>query len=307
MRLSVIVVTRNRAHHIAPCLDSIAAAFARAAPLDAEIVIVNNGSIDNTAAVIQSWSSANNVPIRALWEPRPGKARGLNLALRVARGDLLAFTDDDCRLHPEYVNDLLRHDAADNELVLRGGRVELYDRTDLALTINISPTPKRWSPADAAMYATLYDCIYAGELNGCNIAMRRELVDRLGPFDEDFGPGSRVGSGDDAEYWFRAYARKVTFEYVPDMVVFHHHERKTNEQAAALFRRYTIGWGALHAKYLFKPYTYYREVYGDLRAILGGNNVLLPGFSRTDKLICEARGAWRYLCVQFARRVRLPR
>lgn len=124
MRLSVIIVTKNRAHHIAPCLDSIAAAFARSAPLDAEIVIVNNGSTDNTAAAIFDWSTANTVPIRALWEPRPGKARGLNLALRVARGDLLAFTDDDCRLHPEYVNDLLRHDAADNELVLRGGRVE---------------------------------------------------------------------------------------------------------------------------------------------------------------------------------------
>jgi len=301
MRLSVIIVTKNRAHHIAPCLDSIAAAFARAAPLDAEIVIVNNGSTDNTAAAIFDWSTANTVPIRALWEPRPGKARGLNLALRVARGDLLAFTDDDCRLHPEYVNDLLRHDAADNELVLRGGRVELYDPTDLPLTINISPTPKRWSPADPVIYATLYDSILAGELNGCNIAMRRELVDRLGPFDEDFGPGSRVGSNDDVEYWFRACAKNVTFEYVSDMTVFHHHERKTNEQAAAVYRRYTIGWGGVHAKYPLKDYGYYREVYRDLRAILRGNNVLLPGFSRTDKLICEARGAWRYFWAQLTR------
>ena len=48
MRLSVIVCTKNRARNITPCLDSIAAAFSLAAPLDAEIVIVDNGSTDNT-------------------------------------------------------------------------------------------------------------------------------------------------------------------------------------------------------------------------------------------------------------------
>src|SRR5262245_62995105 len=57
MKLSVIVVTKNRARHLGSCLDSIAAAFALAAPLDAEIVIVDNGSTDNTAALIDEWAS----------------------------------------------------------------------------------------------------------------------------------------------------------------------------------------------------------------------------------------------------------
>jgi hypothetical protein len=45
MRLSVVVATRDRAHAIAGCLDSIAAALANAAPLDAEIVVVDNASL----------------------------------------------------------------------------------------------------------------------------------------------------------------------------------------------------------------------------------------------------------------------
>src|SRR5262249_38696109 len=57
MKLSVIVVTKSRARHLGSCLDSIAAAFALAAPLDAEIVIVDNGSTDNTAALIDEWAS----------------------------------------------------------------------------------------------------------------------------------------------------------------------------------------------------------------------------------------------------------
>jgi glycosyltransferase involved in cell wall biosynthesis len=68
-------------------------------------------------------------------------------ALRAAKGDVLAFTDDDCQLHPEYVNDLLRHAGADTDLILRGGRTELDDPTDLPLTINTSTIPKRWSRA----------------------------------------------------------------------------------------------------------------------------------------------------------------
>jgi GT2 family glycosyltransferase len=293
VKLSVIVATKNSAQRLVPCLDSIAAALNRAAPLDAEILVVDNVSIDDTGIVIREWAKASAIPVVAMLEPRPGKSRALNLAVGVSEGDLIAFTDDDCRLHPEYVNDLLRHNAADTELVLRGGRIELGDPTDLSYTINTSPTPKRWH---ISLNSTRHDCI-AGELNGCNMAMRRALLERLGPFDENFGPGSRMGSCDDAEYFFRAYAAGVTLEYVPDMIIFHHHGRKTAEEGRALFRRYSIGWGTVHAKYLFQHYSFYRERYGDLRALFTGNNTFLPdiGFSRMDKLICEARGALRYV------------
>ncbi len=309
MKVSVIVVTKNRARHIAPCLDSIAAAFALAAPLDAEIVIVDNGSADNTAALIDGWARANAVPVQALSHPGPGKSRGLNLALRAAKGDVLAFTDDDCRLYPEYVNDLLRHDAADTGFVLRGGRIELGDPTDLPLTINTSPTPKRWSLA----LSTRDDCLsLSGELIGCNMTMRRALVERLGPFDEDFGPGSRLGSGDDAEYILRAYLNGITLEYVPDMTVLHHHGRKTSEEGRALVRRYLIGKGGLDAKYLFKHHHFYRQTYLDLKQVvkevITGTNTFLPdiGFSHRDKLVCIARGTLRYFLMRNLRSRRMP-
>ena len=138
MRLSVIVATRNRARDIVACLSSIAAAIARAAPLDAEIVIVDNGSTDDTRQIIAGWAAANSVRVQSLMEARAGKGRALNRALRSAEGEVVALIDDDCRMDPEHINDLLRHDAADTRFVLRGGRVELGDPTDLPFTINTS-------------------------------------------------------------------------------------------------------------------------------------------------------------------------
>jgi glycosyltransferase involved in cell wall biosynthesis len=300
MRLSVLVATRNRAHAITPCLDSIAAAFTNAGSVDDEIVVVDNGSTDDTAAVLKAWANASGVCVKLLHEPRQGKARALNRALRAAQGEMLAFTDDDCRLSEDYVNDLLRHNAGDAELVLRGGRIELGDPTDLPLTINVDPTLQRWQ---RRMNSARYEC-FRGRISGCNMTMRRALADRLGPFDEDFGPGSAIGAGEDADYIYRAYLAGATLEYVPDMKVFHHHGRKTADEGKKLFRGYMIAAGALYARYLFKHPNLCRPFYWDCRNAIGeivtGANTFLPNiaFSHRDSVACSVRGAVRYVFIR---------
>ncbi len=300
MQLSVIVATRNRAHAIAPCLNSIAAAITHAGPIDAEIVVVDNGSTDETAAVLEVWAKASDVRVKMLQEPRRGKAPALNCALQAARGEIVAFTDDDCRLSQQYVNDLLRHDSADADLVLRGGRIELGDPTDLPFTINTGSTLERWQEKmHSARYGRFRGCI-----NGCNMTMRRSLVERLGPFDEDFGPGSVIGAGEDADYIYRAYLAGAVLEYVPDMTVFHHHGRKTAAEGQELFRGYMIAAGALYARYLFKDPNLCRPVYWDckgaVREIIRVRNTFLPeiGFSHKDSVACAVRGAGRYLFMR---------
>ena len=300
MQLSVIVATRNRAHAIAPCLSSIAAAIAHAGPIDAEIVVVDNGSTDQTAAVLEAWAGASDVPVKVLREARRGKARALNCGLRAAQGEVLAFTDDDCRLSEAYVNDLLGHDSADAELVLRGGRIELGDPTDLPFTINTGPTLQRWQKKmNSARYGRFRGCI-----NGCNMTMRRALVERLGPFDEDFGPGSVIGAGEDADYIYRAYLSGATLEYVPDMTVSHYHGRKTAAEGHELFRGYMMAAGALYARYFFKDPNICRPFYWDckdaVREMVSGRNTFLPeiGFSHRESVACAVRGAGRYVFMR---------
>ncbi len=300
MKLSVLIATRNRSNAIASCLSSIAAAFANAGPIEAQIVVVDNGSTDDTAAVLKAWVNAGGVPVKPLHEPRKGKSRALNRALQTAQGEILAFTDDDCRLSKEYVNHLLRHDAADTELVLRGGRIELGDPTDLPFTINTDPTLKRWQQT---MNSARHER-FRGRINGCNMTMRRALVERLGPFDEDFGPGSLIGAGEDTDYIYRAYLAGATLEYVPDMTVFHHHGRKTADDGKELFRGYMIAAGALYARYLFKHpdlcRPFYWECKNAIREIITGTNTFLPdiAFSNRDSVACSVRGAARYFFLR---------
>jgi Glycosyl transferase family 2 len=73
VKLSVIVATRNRAQAIGPCLDSIAEALAEAAPLDAEIVVVDNGSTDDTAEVIAPGLGRIPSACNHCTNPSPGR------------------------------------------------------------------------------------------------------------------------------------------------------------------------------------------------------------------------------------------
>jgi glycosyltransferase involved in cell wall biosynthesis len=307
MKVSVIVATKNRAYALAPCLNSIGAALTKAKPLEAELIVVDNGSTDDTQTVLTAWASANPGYLVALREPRPGKSCALNRALQFARGELLAFLDDDCRAHPEYVNDLLRHDANDHdELVLRGGRIELGDQTDLPLTINTTPTRVRWSRAsNSARHQAIW-----GKINGCNMAMRRGVIELIGGFDEDFGPGSKMGSGDDTEFMFRAYTAGVPIEYVPDMAVSHYHGRKNTEDGFKLWRSYAIGNGGIIVKFIFEHFNLSRPLWWDLKnavtELRTGTNKFDPEtnvFSYVDKVHYQIRGILRYI---FMRRKGIP-
>src|SRR5579871_6218383 len=93
MDISLIICTRNRCQKLARHLESLRyIAFDR----PWEIVVVDNGSVDETAAVVRRFIPTASAPVSFVFEPKAGKSNALNTALRIARGEILAFTDDDC-------------------------------------------------------------------------------------------------------------------------------------------------------------------------------------------------------------------
>jgi glycosyltransferase involved in cell wall biosynthesis len=293
MKLSVIVATRNRAQAIIPSLDSIVQSLSNAALSDAEIIVIDNGSTDRTGERIRSWTAATGATVQSLVEPRAGKSTAVNRGIRAARGDLLLFTDDDCRLTKNHVSDLLRHASADTEPTLRGGRVELGDVTDLPLTIQTNPHRLRWHRNDVERCAHLG----GGVIPGCNMAMSRAVIDRVGQFDERLGPGTRIPSNEDVDYVYRAFLNGIIIEYVPDMAVAHWHGRKTEDAGRRLIRQYVTGTGALYAKFLLN----HPNLREKLRNSTSKTERTLSDASQSRidiplraKLFCAARGAVRY-------------
>lgn len=296
MKVSVLICTRNRAQSIVHCLDSIDAAARAASLTDAEIIVIDNASEDNTSSIVQKWAARSSIPVRLDYEPRMGISIAKNRGLRSARGEILVLTDDDCRLQSDYFVELLRLHASDTIPALRGGRVELGNKADLELTIKTDTDPKRWDIiSGSAKYENLGNCFL-----GCNLFMRRQVYEQLGPFDENFGVDG-IPAGEDTEYIFRAYAAGLAIEYVPSLVVFHHHGRKAPADARRLWQNYMTGSGGLYAKYLFRRPSLCSQLRWDMRGlakeVLTRQNLFLPQyeFSYADKFRCYLRGASLYL------------
>jgi glycosyltransferase involved in cell wall biosynthesis len=96
---SVLLATRNRAGLLRATLAHLARQVTDG--LRWEVVVVDNGSEDGTAAVLAEARAT--LPLVVVSEPRAGKNRALNRALPLARGALLVFTDDDVEPEPRWL------------------------------------------------------------------------------------------------------------------------------------------------------------------------------------------------------------
>jgi GT2 family glycosyltransferase len=237
---SFIVCTRNRAQALEACIRSIEAASRAHASMASELVVVDNGSTDDTAERLARIAASSSIAIIPVMERRRGLAAARNAGMERSRGRILIFIDDDCEVDLHYLRDLERHYAGGERPVIRGGRVELGNALDLPFTIKRSPEPARFTP----------DVHPGGFILGCNMTMHREVARRIGRFDERFGAGGILQSAEDTDYLVRAFQLGIPIEYVPDMNVLHYHGRNQREAIERLHRSYSRGNGALCLKHL---------------------------------------------------------
>lgn len=101
VNVSAVVCTRDRAAALRRGLASFLELNLDGAVF--ELVVVDNGSADETASVITGFAAQAPFPVRLVAEPEPGLSRARNCGLRHATGDLILMTDDDCYVQPEWV------------------------------------------------------------------------------------------------------------------------------------------------------------------------------------------------------------
>ncbi len=271
--ISLLICTRNRAPALGRCLEAVQTELARAPEISIEIVLVDNGSSDNTKLVIENWMQQCGRPVRSVFEPRAGLSRARNAGLAVARGSILAFTDDDCCLGEGYFAALAECYSPFKGAVVIGGLIELGDQSDLAMSIKTDPRVSVFDGRDPGTF-----------IAGCNMTFSRAAWIALGPIDERLGAGTPLQAAEDTDYVYRAFLAKIPVVYNPAFSVKHFHGRRTLADARRLQHAYSVGAGALGAKYPDAVFArqFRWNVKNALLEMMGGVRALKPNLGLTS-------------------------
>lgn len=232
---SVVICTRDRPEQLQRCLESLRQQTWKAR----EVIVVDNAS---------SGSSTRDVADAAgaiyLREVRPGLDFARNTGARKATLPIVAYTDDDVLLHPQWLERLVG--AFDVPTVAAV--------TGLVLPAELATEAQRhfeayWSfgrgylrqDFDTARFAQhRYSVFPAWEIGaGASMAFRREIFEYIGYFDERLDVG-QAGCSGDSEFWYRIMANGFTCRYEPRSVAFHFH-RKTFQSLASQIYYYMRG------------------------------------------------------------------
>lgn len=199
MRVSVVVPSRDRPDQLAACLVALRA---QRRSID-EIVVVDDGSVDAAAVAVVA---AGTLLVRG--EGR-GPAAARNLGARTATGDVVLFTDDDCRPSPEWAAALVqtieagaRVAAGPTEVGTGGGRPAIAAQIVTNHLVRQSLDPL---------------CGTVGFAPTCNLGARAEVLADL-PFDESYP----LAAGEDRDWCDRLAAMGPAIGWVPDAFVAHH-------------------------------------------------------------------------------------
>lgn len=224
--VTVVVCSRDRANDLARCLESLN----RLDYPSLDILVVDNApTTDATERLVRD----NYPDVRYVCESRPGLDWARNRGIAEARGDIIAFTDDDVVVDAGWVRALAVVFAENPEVMALTGLVvpfeletesqflfELYGGFGRGFARKWYKSPSTGNQSVAAEHGG------AGKFGtGANMAYRRSLFDKIGAFDPALDVGTVTNGGGDIEMFFRVLKEGYTLVYEPCAIVRHRHRR----------------------------------------------------------------------------------
>jgi glycosyltransferase involved in cell wall biosynthesis len=197
VRISVVVPTCNRAARMERLLGALAAQ-----DLDEpfEVVVVDDASTDDTVARLESFLTTLDLPVTLLTSAaNTGPAGARNRGWLAAGGDLIAFTDDDCVPDPGWLRTL----------------AATLDEADIVIGRTRPPDDQleRIGP-----FSNYLDLEHNQSFSTCNVAYRREVLEKLDGFDEI---AFRWPNGEDTDLGLRALTAGFRDQYTEGALVWH--------------------------------------------------------------------------------------
>jgi glycosyltransferase involved in cell wall biosynthesis len=213
--LTVLIATRDRANVLKEVLEAYCGLQEPTGGW--KLVIIDNGSTDETGAVIASFAS--RLPVQSVSEPNLGKNRALNVGLGLAEGDLIAFSDDDAFPRPQWLIELRNSADTHSSCSIFGGAIR--PRWEMP-----PPSWVQWVEAGPTYTITNPSWeegpIAADLIFGPNMAIRTSVFDSGVRFDPAIGPrGTSYAMGSETELVLRLCRQGHTAWHVPTAVVDH--------------------------------------------------------------------------------------
>lgn len=212
-RVSVVIVNWNGKHHLGECLGSLRTQTFR----DFEIILVDNGSHDGSGEYVQEHF--HEVRLVAL-QKNCGFAGGNNAGIRAASGKYVALLNNDTKVDPEWLTNLLKEAEANPSSVgMWASKILSYDNHDIIDNVGLLMYPDGLGRGKGRLEVDKGQYDRTGEVffpSGCAGLYRREMLDEIGLFDEAF-----FAYADDVDLGLRARLAGWQCIYVPSAKVYH--------------------------------------------------------------------------------------
>jgi glycosyltransferase involved in cell wall biosynthesis len=271
MRVSVIIPVYDDVR-LEACLRSILPQVRSDSREEVEIIVVDNGSGPEVAEICGRFGDS----VVYLHEPKKGSYAARNAGLRIAQGDLYAFTDADCLPHPDWLHIGIRAFENGDAHVLTGP-VQLFARDpERPRSIELN---QLCTAFQIRRYVDVYDFGPTA-----NLWTRASVVNRVGLFDD------RLWSSGDVEWCRRALGSGFAVRYREDLIV-RHPARRSIGAITSKERRLTGGHLALAVREKRLPYLVRRRLWPrrPVRSIISSTQ-----FSRAQRSRALVVELWLY-------------
>jgi glucosyl-dolichyl phosphate glucuronosyltransferase len=223
--ISVVIPTRNRADLLAPALESILTQDLAQSRF--EVLVIDNGSTDDTQHVIDQYKGqlAN---LSGIYAPEPGLHTGRHVGMKVAKGDILVFVDDDIESLPTWLSSIDTSFQDPQVAMVGGNNYPLFLQTppDWLNRMWHRPTFRGYKSIPSLSvieFTQTPKVISPYQIWGCNFAIRKEVLLQAGGFHPDGMPKELIRFRGDGETHVSRYVAKSDLKCVfhPGASVYH--------------------------------------------------------------------------------------
>jgi glycosyltransferase involved in cell wall biosynthesis len=207
------VPTFNRAASLRRLIASFDALSCNS--INAEILIVDNGSTDNTPGLLaQAAGECSKFSLKVLSESRRGKSNALNRGLSSAQGKIILIVDDDVVVHPQW---LVKHAESYGVTSFDAMQGRVLPGVDLD---GRPANPNKLREYNIPIIDYGEEIRECRGLTGSNMSFKQEVFAKVGGFDTRLGPGA-AGFSEDTQYSIRIRQAGFKIGYTPHAVVYH--------------------------------------------------------------------------------------